>query len=300
MSLLLKLILIVFIILIGFLFTFIWIKNRRLKILDSLRSKLFLVTLPARGKEDKSLEDELTLMEQFFSNIISFGKPVTLEASVSSLGEDIHFYISISRENSGSLLRQIHSIWDDAVVEEVGDYSIFNNDNETLGGHIMQAETSALPIRTYKETSSDTFKGILGALSKVNEIGEGASIQLVIKPALSSDKKNIKTILSSLKKGNKIGDFKGGFSSEDIKEAIYGKEDKKEEKKEVDQDQIDLVKNKLSKPLVAVNLRIIASASSKEKTKEILDGLAAGFSQFESSSRNEFKVVKNRSIKNLS
>jgi ABC-type oligopeptide transport system ATPase subunit len=48
-----------------------------------------------------------------------------------------------------------------------------------------------------------------------------------------------------------------------------------------------------------VNLRLIASAGSPFQANDILDGITAGFSQFGSPMRNDFKIVKPRNPKNI-
>jgi hypothetical protein len=56
---------------------------------------------------------------------------------------------------------------------------------------------------------------------------------------------------------------------------------------------------KVSKPLFEVNVRLVASAASPFQANDILDGLTAGFSQFGSPMRNEFRIVKPRNPKNI-
>ncbi|MEX1013753.1 MAG: DUF87 domain-containing protein [Candidatus Paceibacterota bacterium] len=303
MSFLFKLLIASSAILISGLVGYVWIRNRRKSMLEKLRSKLFMVTLPSSKNDEKDLEKELGLMEQFFSSILSFNKPIIFEAAVPHVGEQIHFYVSVPHEFSEALRRQINSIWSDALVEEIDDYNIFNNHGETIGGYVKQADPQVLPIRTYKEIGSDTFQGILGGLSKVDEIGEGASIQLIIKPALSEDKKSFSSVLKSLKKGESIKSATSTDLGNDFRKAISGQQadsENKAQENRVDETELKAVEKKLSKTLIRTNIRVMVSAHNKIKAEEIFNSITAGFSQFGSSDRNNLKVVKPRSIKNFS
>ena len=65
----------------------------------------------------------------------------------------------------------------------------------------------------------------------------------------------------------------------------------------VDDEAIKALMAKAAKPLFDVNVRLVASAGSQFQADDILNGLVAGFSQFESPMRNEFKIVKPRNPK---
>ena len=79
------------------------------------------------------------------------------------------------------------------------------------------------------------------------------------------------------------------------------KEEKAEEKAErvVDEEAVKALQAKIAKPLFFVNVRLVASAGSPFQANDILDGVAAGFSQFGSPTRNEFKIVKPRNPEKL-
>ncbi len=71
-------------------------------------------------------------------------------------------------------------------------------------------------------------------------------------------------------------------------------EEKARDKKEivVDDEAVKALQAKIAKPLFEVNVRLLASAGSQFQADDILAGLTAGFSQFASPTRNEFRVVK--------
>ena len=57
-----------------------------------------------------------------------------------------------------------------------------------------------MPIRTYAELGIDSFESIVGAFAKINEIGEGAALQLIVRAASSGYKKEIEHHIEGIKK----------------------------------------------------------------------------------------------------
>ncbi len=192
-------------------------------------------------------------------------------------------------------------------MELVGDdFNIFNVHGTTVAAYVAEKENFALPLRTYGELGIDSFESIVGSFSKIAEIGEGASLQVILRPAFPSAKKTIQGYIELLKRGEKLEKvFKAGFITglEDAVKLLNPDSKKEEEKKErekvVDEEAVKALTAKASKPLFDVNVRIVASAASKFQADDILDGLAAGFSQFASPMRNEFRLVKPRNPRSL-
>ncbi|MFH1347013.1 MAG: type IV secretory system conjugative DNA transfer family protein, partial [Spirochaetota bacterium] len=167
------------------------------------------------------------------------------------------------------------------------------------GIYLKQKFSYSLPIRTYAEANMDTFSTILSGLSKINEIGEGAGIQILVKAAPSSAKKTVFSMIERLKKGGKFEDIlKGGaINVKDLQKAI-SPENKKEEKI-IDSEAIKALELKISKPLLAVNFRVLVSSPSQYETDAILESISGGFSQFAAPARQEFKIIKPRVLNDL-
>jgi len=274
---------------------------------DSLQSVLLLVKIHKGTSEaggDKDFKKEINLTEQLLGGLASLKKPFVLEIAVPHVGEEIHFYISVQRLVKEVAIKQIQGLWSNASVEEAGDdYNIFNPHGAFAGAYLKQGENYSLPIRTYQEIGSDTFSGIIGALSKMNEIGEGAAVQILARPAANDTKKRVESYIRSLKKGEPIKRVFGHefpFKPEEIKEAFNPKgEEVKSAERIIDDEAIKALTAKVSKPMFDVNVRLMASAATQFQANDILEGLAAGFSQFGSPMRNDFKVVKPRNSSSL-
>ena len=282
---------------------------RKQKLAKDLELKLLAVSLPKIRKQELGREnrgadwkEEVNLSAQLFSILTNLKSHFALEAAVHHIGEEIHFYVGVPANSVQAIIRQIQGLWKDAQVAPVDDYNIFNHSGESSGMYLSQKFSYALPLRTYMESNVDTFAPILSGMSKINEVGEGIAIQILGKPAPESAKKNILQMLESLKKGAKLEDLikglKIGFG--DIKKAIAGPEEKKEnEPKVIDEDAIKAVESKISRPLFALNIRVVASAMNNIQTDMILDGVLNGFSQFSAPKRQELKFIKPRDLKNF-
>lgn len=296
MPLIIKLAFISLLILSAVVFVFVWIRNRRRRILELLQLKLFLLKFPRSSKEGKELMQEIALNERIFSAVAAFKKPIVFEVAVPNVGEEISFYVATPPEISHAFIKQIQSIWNDVHAEEVDDYNIFNYAGSSLGATLGLKKHYSLPIKTYREFNSDPFQSILGGFSKINAIGEGAAFQVIVKPAQHLAVKSVKSVIEAIKEGKNPIESKSVFS--EVMEAVKGKPEK-EEKKDVDQVLLEAIESKISKPLVEVNARIIVSAPSSFQADELFRGLTTAFSQFSTPKRNEFKLIKPRKIREL-
>jgi len=287
----------------------IYRSNKKRKLAQAMEMKLFTIALPKKQKSDFSQPDqpnnwkeEINLSAQLFSILASLKSHFVLEAAVHHIGEEIHFYIGVPAKSVEGVIRQIQGLWKDAQVSYVDDYNIFNPNGVSTGFFVQQKFSYVLPIRTYIESNADTFAPILSGLSKISEVGEGIAIQILGSPAPESVKKNILQILESLKRGAKIEDLTKGLKINfgDIKEIVVGSEEKKEnESKVIDEDAVKALESKISKPLLVLNIRVVASALNSIQADVILDGVLNGFSQFSSPRRQVFKIVKPRNAKDF-
>lgn len=270
--------------------------------------RLFSIRLPPGKKEGTEIIKEIAKSEQFFSSIASLKSSVILEAAIPSVGKNIHFYISVQAKSVDSVLGQLHAIWPEAEISPVEDYNLFHPGGVNLGAALIQKEFWGLPVRTYKEIQADSFQTILGGLENVNELGEGGAIQVVIKAANKKSKFGRK-ILSKIKKGESL---QNALLSEewysiflDFFSAIFNKnykdleEVKTLESKKPDSALQEALENKLGKPILQVNFRVLSSAPSEAQARGILDGAVSGLSQFSAPGKNSFQLVLPKDVSGL-
>jgi hypothetical protein len=85
-----------------------------------------------------------------------------------------------------------------------------------------------------------------------------------------------------------------------IKDAFSPKTtEQKQTDKIIDEEAVKALTMKLSKPLFIVNARILASAATPFQANDVLEGIAAGFDQFASPARNDFRIIKAKNTRKL-
>jgi hypothetical protein len=289
---------------------FIFKFYKKTKIKKSLEYALFLIQIPRpslkkEGEAGRDFKSEINLSEQLITNLSSLKEPFVFEVAVHHFGEEIHFYLSIPKKYSEIATKQIQGLWPGASVLRIyDDYTIFTPNNYNTGAYLTLNKNYSLPIRTYQEIGLDTVSSILGAFSKINEVGEGACMQIILKPE-SEAKKSIQSNLKYLKQGGSPEKVFSGPKLFDISLKEFSEmvsppsEEKKEKEKIIDEDAVKALESKLTKPLFKANVRIVVSAPSMFQANDILDAILAGFSQFGAPRRNSFKVIKPKNPKKL-
>lgn len=275
---------------------FIFRREIKKRIFGSLETRLFLIRLPREEHDGKDLKTELAKFEQLATSLASFKKPIVFEVAVPHIGEEIHFYASVPLASGEAFTKQVRSVWTDADVRQAEDYNIFNYAGSSMAALVRERDFFGVPIRSYAESESDPFATILSGLSKINEVGEGAALQVIIRPASRDQAGKVKSALNKVRLGKPL---QKSFDESELSEIISKfkkalnpdkKEEKKEEKKEVNAELVGALERKLGKQFFEVNIRIVSSAPSEYQARAILESLAGGFSQFEAPNRNEFRV----------
>jgi len=215
------------------------------------RHSLLLFKFPKSEGAGKNFKDEIKISERFFNLLSHFDRKVVFETAVHHVGEEIHFYLAGDEKTVNFVGEQIHVLWPEVQANIVEDYDIFNHQGFNDGVYLKLSHEFSLPIKTYEKASADTFAPILAVLAQLEEIGEGAALQIVLRPADKAARRKIAN------------------------------------------------KEKLSKPLFKVNLRLVASAPSQFRLKEILGNFIDSFSQFSDIRENELKVIKPKNIKDF-
>ena len=185
------------------------------QITRSLNFKLIMVTLPKNiEKEQKQDKEVIGVMEQFYTSISNISahkkgffapKPhVVLELAVPHIGEEIVFYVSARGRVMGDVEKQIYSYYPKAQIVEVEDYNIFNPAGVSVGAYARLEKSSLLPIKTYKELETDPLREITNALSKLQEVGEGAALQIVVRPTSKKTKRKGFTVTRFIRQGKSL------------------------------------------------------------------------------------------------
>lgn len=280
---------------------------------------LFLITLPkedspaSTGQGQRSEKELISIMEQFYSSLSNmhssgwnkfiYGEPyITLEMAVHHIGEEIHFYVAVPRNYEQIFEKQLHGIFPSAELERVKDYNIFNPQGFSAGAFLRTKENEILPIKTYQHLESDPLGAIASSLSKLQREGEGAAIQIIIKP---SHNYQLKSLAQAIAK-----EMQGGY---DFKTALYrikkpqqkAKEDQERKEKNQnepprtvlpsEQETLKQILSKVSRSIFDTNINIVTSADSQERADQLLNDLSESFTQFTAPDLNSLYTSKVRS-----
>ena len=275
----------------------------------ALKMTLFEVALPdAKGDQDKAraLKELISKMEQFYAGMLSVSGDdlnpdyFTMEIANPSQSEEFIFYLSVPDNRRSLFEKQILSIFPEAkIFEQKNDYNVFADGNIALASTGKQHSNHIYPIKTYDQFDYDPLNIILNSFSKLDRNNEGAAIQFVFKPAGETYTAFYKRALKDVDKGMKLKEaidmnrlsllgttksvFKDIFSGLESK----NKENKPKEKENIEPIVLENINKKLSAPVVAINLRLIASAKTTDRAQSILTDLESAFNQFENSGHNK-------------
>ncbi len=279
----------------------------------SLKYTLFEVNLPEASKDEgnKPLKEFVSKMDQFYSGLLNLRESVgmksdphfTIEIAVPNGTEEYSFYVAVPDKAVALFEKNVISVFPKAkIFERKEDYNIFSNDGVSLGSVGSFSNKEVFPIRTYEEFDHDPLNLILNAFSKIEKIGEGASVQFVIKPSGDYYNSKYNQALKQLKKGEKPSKALKIYHSamdellDEAKSIIFsgssGKKKDENETPQIDQDLIEQVAKKTSSPIVATNIRIAVSAENRNRAGELLSHLESSFNQFQNTKGNSIKFKR--------
>ena len=271
----------------------------------SLDMKLFEITLPDAGdneKDKKGLKELLSAMEQFYAGMHSVGEGrenynrnhFTLEIALSEGSDSFIFYVAVPTHKAELFEKQLLGVHLDAKITEIpDDYNIFSQNAFISGSYATLARHEVYPIKLYDAIDHDPLNIILNVLTKLKKHGEGASIQFTICPEDDDIIRKFHIILADVKEGMSVRtassmtrqvtkEFKNLAS-----QLFFGSSKKKEEKK-VNDKAVEYIAEKLKSTIMATNIRIVTSAETEARSKQVLSEIESSFNQFTESDRNGF------------
>jgi hypothetical protein len=286
-------------------------------LLKSLNMTLFEITLPPANEEaekQKGFKEFIGAMEQFYAGMQSIGEGkynekenyFSLEVAISNSSDQVVIFAGIPNKHQSLFEKQVLSFYHDAKIYEVkDDYNVFNEKGSSAGAYASFSERSVLPIKTYDQIEHDPMNTILNVFSNLKTEGEGAAIQLVVAPAGNKFIEEFHLILDDVKSGTSVKHASDNFYKFNkaflkiSKEIIFGPK-KKEENTEknmagrqaVDEGAAEKIGNKMKSTIMKANIRVIASAPTKERAEGILAEIESSFNQFTEPASNSFVFEK--------
>ena len=290
---------------------------------------LFSVTLPQEATKEKeiSLEQFLKVAEQFYSSLAGIkeentilrflvGNPILVfEIAVHRVGEEIYFYVACPRNLSQLVEKQILGFWPQAQVQPALDYNIFHPTGSSLGSYGKLKRSPIFPLKPHKDFAVDPLSSVTTVFTKLAREGEGAAIQILIRPSKRRIKEAAERTTNFLKGGEDINRTIGGTATSTSAFSFFSSlflSPEKTKKEEIQrtptmqftpeqQELISIIAEKSSQPIFDVNLRLLSSAPTENRAKEILDQLQNSFEQFGSPKLNqiEFRKISKAALKRL-
>ncbi len=302
----------------------------------SLDVVLLEIAIPeaAPGKPGGSIKDICVQMEQFYLSIIPYLKlpdtiffkdwhkrrlihneHFTMEIAVSHASESVIFYLAVPRAKRDTIEKQIFSMFPRArVAEGKDDYNLFNQFGVTTAAYAYYQRPPLFPLKTSDEFSHDPMNVTLASLSRIAKEGEGAALQITVAPAGEYHSKRMRHVLDLLNKGKTSANdifreqmymtqhemhrrlFKGIQKGTGSMLDMTPPDKKSAPEKHVDAIAAEAVNKKLKSVIVGVNVRIVASARTKERAQAILNDLEGTFGQYDDAKGNRltFKSPKGK------
>ena len=282
-----------------------------------LHMSLFEVTLPASQNESevqKGFKDFIGAMEQFYAGMQSISSGTnnenqnyfTLEIALKNDGEQVVIYAAVPDAYISLFEKQVLAFYDNAKIIEVSDdYNIFTDKGHSAGAYAHFYERGVLPIKTYEDIDHDPMNTILNVFSKLKKSGEGAAIQIVVCPAGDSFIREFHMILQDVKAGSSVKHATDNFYKlhkafwNASKELIFGPSKKTDDtdkykpiKNAVDEGAIEKIAKKSKSTIMKANIRVIASANTKDRAEMILKEIESSFNQFTEPASNSFVFEK--------
>lgn len=223
----------------------------------------------------------------------------------------IRYYAIVPAVLTETVKQAIQSAYPTARIEEKREENIFaprGTVDTIAGAELILNKDSVLPIATYEDTKRDASMAILNALSAVKQ-DEGASVQILFRPAHKNWTENAKHYVENISKGKTTTKTVGGAGigtiALDILKApwevpeMHEKSEVTETIQPVKQDEISAITNKMRYPVFETLIRVVASSDTKPRSEAILGGILSSFSQFNTTEFNGFKVNAMRDPRKL-
>lgn len=283
----------------------------------ALDMRLLLIRVPrdqtSQDNMAQRMREAVGLFEQFLASLSTFhakgwnkfiyGEPYfVFEIANHASGEDLYFYITAPFKDIDVIEKQLYSSFPFCEITQVKDYSIFAQNAEAAGAYLKLAENPILPTKTYQRIDNDPMSSILIAMSKLEKEGQGAAIQILVRPSHNKSKRDL--ALATAREMQSGHNFKDA-----LKRAQAPKKEGEDDKDQLrprsvspsDEEVLKAIAGKANKYNFDVNIRLITAAADAFTAESLLDEFLSFISIFSSVELNSYKAekVKGRDLKKL-
>ncbi len=196
---------------------------------------------------------EIALSSELYKRLGELNIPFTLEAVVHTLGEEIYFYIIVRNRDKRRVHSLVESLWPTAYLNDAQEYDLWLDDKaekgNVVGGYLTLVRPYSIPLKTADRGHFEPFLGLLRGLSTLAAVGEGAAVQVIVRPADSHALASVGEYLQKLENGT------------------YHPSKHMHEEFIITPETIKRVREKVGSPLLRVNFRIITSTTTGDAEK---------------------------------
>jgi len=214
----------------------------------------------------------------------------------------VYYYAAVPVTLVEVIKQAINSAYPTARMEEVAEHNIFSPVGK-ISGELSLKEHYAYPIATYQDLKRDTMQSLLNALSTLGK-EDGVGVQILIRPAHPSWRKNATTVADNKRKGHKA--FGIASFAREISVALWkppehkeGGESKSPDLSHLEQTTLDAIDEKTRHAGFEVGIRIVVSSNINQRAVAILNNIVASFNLYDAPSRNGFKYTPAKDIDSL-
>ena len=283
-----------------------WRNHRRADVIKATESTLLILEIPKAN--DKS---ELAA-EQLFASLHGIlrdkselkyngGVQEHLSFEIASVNGQIRFYVWVPKTLQSFVEGQIYSQYPTVQIHEADeDYVAHERDHSVVyTSEITLTANEMLPIKTFQSFEVDPLAGITGTLAKLETTGEEVWIQVLTRPIADEWHKASDRWISSVKNGNPMAIFTGGFDMKwfaGLLEAFWkppeqGSGSAPKELSDRDKTRISEAEKKATKLGYQVKIRLAYLGESQTNGKLRMQAIVGTFKQFNSTNLNGFKMT---------
>lgn len=205
----------------------------------------------------------------------------------------IRFYAAVPVAMVSVIKQAVLTAYPGAQLEEVEDHNIFSQSGKlsgTYGGELVLKKEYTYPIATFNQLKSDAVSGLINGLKSLEQ-GDGASIQILLRPAREEWSKKSESVAKELRESKDSS----GISIKHLLQAPFkvpegGGDDDKPPKQlnSIEQSTVEAIEEKTKSTGYEVLIRVIASSSTASKAQAITNSIVASFSLFDAPGLNGF------------
>ncbi len=223
----------------------------------------------------------------------------------------IHFYVAVPVALIDVIKQAVVSAYPSARLEEVPEHNIFSSVGKisaTLGGELTLKENFAYPIATYQDIKRDPMQSVLNSLSTLDK-EDGAAIQILIRPADSSWRKQASGVASKKRKGEekkKGGDLAFWWIKQIFSALFKPPEDKSgdggssgSDRSSLEDSILDAIDNKTRHPGFETAIRVVTSSNVAQRSQTLLSSVVSSFALFDAPGKNGFKYTPAQDIESF-